>query len=253
MIKKFFFLTTVSTVLFFHGYSQVSIKDSSIFMTVIYATYSYQFPGGDLAKLYGSNSSIGGGLMFKTKFNLLIGGEGNFLFGGTVKNANSLMKNISTPDGYVMDANGYYADISYLERGFSIYLKFGYIIPVFKSNPNTGLTIIAGGGFLQNKIRIHNPGNTVTELLGDYKKGYDRLNSGFGVNGSIGYTYFSENRLVNLYLGFECIQSWTKNKREYFFDTGKRENINYSSQYYGIKVKWMIPLYKRAPKAYYLY
>jgi hypothetical protein len=102
-------------------------------------------------------------------------------------------------------------------------------------------------------VRIHNPGNTAYQLLGDYKKGYDRLNAGIALNASLGYTYFSNNRLVNFYAGFEFIQSWTQNKREYFFDTGKMENISYSTQFYGFKVKWMIPLYKRAPKEFYLY
>jgi len=253
MIKKFSLLLLFFLLMAYSGISQVSLKDSSIFTTIIYATYSYQFPGGDLAKLYGSNSSIGGGLMFKTKSNWLIGAEGNFLFGGSVNNGDSLLKNISTPDGFIIDANGYYANIIYYERGYSIYFKLGKIIPVLTPNPNSGITIMAGGGYLQNKIRINNPGNTAYQILGDYKKGYDRLNSGFAVNGSLGYTYFSNNRLVNFYAGFEFIQSWTKNKREYFFDTGKRENISYSSQFYGIKVLWIIPLYKRTPKQYYLY
>ena len=253
MFRKFFPVLIFSVMMAFSGYSQVSIKDSSVFTTVFYATYSYQFPGGDLTELYGSNSSIGGGLMFKTKSNWLIGAEGNFLFGGQVKNGDSLLKNISTPDGFIIDANGYYADIVYYERGYSLFFKIGKIIPVLTPNPNSGFTIMAGAGYLQNKIRIHNPGNTAYQLLGDYKKGYDRLNSGFAVNGSLGYTFFSNSRLLNFYAGFEFTQSWTKNKREYFFDTGMRENISYSTQFYGIKINWMIPLYKRTPKEYYLY
>jgi hypothetical protein len=235
------------------AFSQISIKDSSIFTTVFYAAYSYQFPGGDLAKIFGSNSSIGGGLMFKTKSNWMFGVEGNFLFGGTVKNADSILKNISTPEGFLIDANGFYADIVYLERGYSFYAKFGKIISVLAPNPNSGFTIMAGLGYLQDKIRIHNPGNTAPQIYGDYKKGYDRLNGGFAVNGSIGYTYFSNTRLINFYAGFEFIQSWTNNHREYFFDTETYENIRYNSQFYGIKVIWMIPLYKRMPKQYYLY
>jgi hypothetical protein len=253
MYKKFILPLILTVLLHFSGFSQVSIKDSSIFATVFYATYSYQFPGGDLAELFGSNSSIGGGIMFKTKSNWLFGVEGNFLFGGTVKNTDSLLKNISTPGGLIIDANGYYADISYYERGYSFYGKIGKIISVLAPNPSSGFTVMAGAGYLQDKIRIHNPGNTAPQLLGDYKKGYDRLNGGFALNGSLGYTYFSNSRLLNFYAGFEFIQSWTKNRREYFFDTGKLENISYNSQFYGIKVIWMIPVFKRMPKAYYLY
>ena len=49
---------------------------------MIYATYAYQWPGGDLAKRFRGNSSIGGGFMVKTRSNWLIGAEGNYIFGG---------------------------------------------------------------------------------------------------------------------------------------------------------------------------
>ena len=253
MIRKSLLSVSVFFILSFSAVSQVSVRDSSIFMTVVYAAYSYQFPSGDLTKLFGSNSSIGGGLMFKTKSNILFGVEGNFLFGGIVNNGDSLLKGISTPGGFVIDANGYYADIAYSMRGYSIFGKFGGIISVLAPNPNSGITLMAGGGYFQDNVRIHNPGNTAPQILGDYNKGYDRLNSGFAINGSVGYSWFSNSRLVNLYLGFEFIQTWTKNKREYFFDTRSYENISYSTQYYGIKAEWIIPFYRRAPKEFYLY
>ena len=44
------------------GYSQTDIKDSAVFATMIYATYAYQVPQGDLAKRFGGNSTIGGGI-----------------------------------------------------------------------------------------------------------------------------------------------------------------------------------------------
>jgi hypothetical protein len=192
-------------------------------------------------------------MMFKTKSNWLFGAEGNYLFGGNVKIGDSLLKNISTPDGFIIDANGYYADVIYYERGYSFYAKFGKQFPAFGSNPNSGITIMAGLGYLQNKIRIHNPGNTAPQIFGDYKKGYDRLNGGFALNASIGYTYLSNSRLLNLYGGFEFIQSWTHSMRDYDFDLGMKDETSYASQFYGIKVVWMIPLYKRTPKNFYLY
>jgi len=248
LIPFFFFTFFVLT-----GYSQVSIKDSSIFTTVFYAAYSVQFPGGDLSERFGVNSSIGGGMMFKTKSNWIFGAEGNFLFGGTVNNKDSMLRNISNPDGFIIDANGYYADVIFYERGYSIYGKFGKLIPVFSPNPNSGLTIMAGFGYLQNKIRIHNPDNTAPQVYGDYKKGYDKLNGGFALNGSIGYTYLSNSRLLNLYGGFEFIQSWTNSMRDYDFELGAPETKSLSSQFYGIKLVWMIPVYKRTPRTYYLY
>ena len=118
--------------------AQVSIRDSAIFTPLIYATYSYQFPGGDLSRQFGSNSSIGGGFMLKTKHNWIFGVEGNYLFGQSVKNSDSLLWNISTRDGFLIDANGMYADLVYYERGFNFFGKFGKLIPVLSPTPTAG-------------------------------------------------------------------------------------------------------------------
>lgn len=233
--------------------AQVNIRDSSIFTTMIYATYGYQFPGGDLAQQFGSNSAIGGGLMLKTRSNWLIGAEANYLFGQSVKGSDSLLSNISTSLGFIIDANGYYADIVYYERGYSFFARFGKVIPLLAPNPNSGFTLVAGVGYLENKIRIHNPGNTAPQLLGDYKKGYDRLNGGIALTGSLGYMYLSNSRLLNFSLAFEFMQAWTKPYRDRDFETGKKDTRQLSSQFYTIRACWIIPLYRRTPKEFYYY
>ncbi|MEI7499208.1 MAG: hypothetical protein WCK84_02065 [Bacteroidota bacterium] len=242
------FILTVSSL-----FGQLNIHDSIIFTPLISATFGYQFPGGDLAKQFGSNASIGGSIMFKTRNNWLFGAEGNFMFGQTVKNSDSLLKIISTRQGFVIDANGYYADMVFYERGFTFFGKFGKVIPLLAPNPNSGFTILAGAGYIQDKIRIHNPGNTAPQLLGDYKKGYDRLNGGFAVTGALGYMYLSNTRLVNFSLSFEFMQAWTNPYRERDFDTGKKDTRKLSSQFYSVRVSWIIPLYRRVPKEFYVY
>ncbi len=252
MIKRILAIVVISCVVG-TALGQVSIRDSSITTPMIYATYSYQFPGGDLATRFGSNSSIGGGFLIKTRSNWLFAVEGNFQFGSMVKNEDSLLVTISTPEGYIIDANGRIADIILYERGFSFFGMFGKLFPWVGPNPNSGFTLMAGGGYLQNKIRILNPDNTAPQLWGDYKKGYDKLNGGFALSGSIGYLFMSSSRLLNFSLAFEFIQAWTKSKRDVDFDTGKPDQKNLSSQFYGIKVTWNIPVYRRTPKEYYLY
>ncbi|MDP1621023.1 MAG: hypothetical protein Q8M08_01660 [Bacteroidales bacterium] len=234
-------------------FAQVNIRDSSIFTPLIYANYGYQFPGGDLAKQFGSNSCIGGGLLLKTKHNWIFGVEGNYMFGQSVKNSESLLRNISTNEGFIIDANGYYADMVYYERGFNFIGKFGKVIPLLAPNLNCGFTVMAGAGYLQDKIRIHNPGNTAPQLLGDYKKGYDRLNGGIAISGSLGYMYLSNTRLLNFSASLEFMQAWTTPYRERNFDTGKQDTRKLNSQFYSIKVLWIIPLYRRSPKEFYLY
>jgi len=253
MHRKFILLLATLLLSVPEIFSQVNIRDSSIFTPLIYATYSYQFPGGDLAGQFGSNSSIGGGILFKTKSNWLIGAEGNYLFGQSVKNSDSILKGISTHDGFLIDANGFYADLVYYERGYSFFAKVGKVIPLLAPNPNCGFTILAGAGYLEDKIRIHNPGNTAPQLLGDYKKGYDRLNGGFALTGSLSYLYLSNTRLFNFSLGFDFVQAWTRPYRERDFSTGMQDTRKLSSQFYTIKVCWYIPLYRRAPKEFYMY
>lgn len=252
MIKKWHLLLILFT---FPGiaFPQVSIKDSAIAIPMIYATYSYQFPGGDLADRFGSNSSIGGGFLVKTKSNWLIGAEGNFQFGSSVKNPDSLLTTISTPEGYIIDANGKIADVILYMRGFSFFGSIGKLFPWVGPNPNSGFTLMAGVGYLQNKMRILNPDNTAPQLQGDYKKGYDRQNGGIALTASVGYLFLSSSRLLNFSLGFEFIQAWTKSKRAVDFNTGQPDPPTLSSQYYGIKATWNIPLYRRSPKEYYLY
>ncbi len=235
------------------AYSQVNIRDSAIYIPMVYATYSYQFPGGDLAHQFGGNSSIGGGMMFKPASNWILGAEGNFMFGGIVRDEDSLLLPISTPEGLIIDINGRYADIVFYERGFNFSGKFGKIIPLLSPNPNCGFMVTAGAGFIQNKIRIHNPDNTAPQLTGDYKKGYDRLNNGFFLSASLGYIFLKNTRLLNFYAGFEFMQAWTHSRRDFDFNTGLPSDVSYNSQFYGIKVKWVIPLYRRTPLEYYLY
>jgi hypothetical protein len=251
--KGYSFLLILFAFSALHSFSQVNLKDSSIVAPMFYATYAYQWPGGDLAKRYGSNSSIGGGFMVKTKSNWLIGAEGNYLFGENVKDGDSLLRNISTPDGFVINQNGFYAEIGYAERGFTVFGKFGKVFPVLSPNPNCGPMVMLGLGYLQNKIRIHDGDNSAAQVQGDYKKGYDRLNSGMALSGSIGYIYLSASRLLNFSLNFEFIQAWTKFRRDRNFDTGLQDKSSLSSQFYGIRLKWIIPVYKRMPKSYYLY
>jgi hypothetical protein len=253
MLKKLLVVIFVFLLSGVASYSQVSVRDSAISTSMIYGTYSFGWPSGDLAKIFGANSTVGAGFMYKTKSNWLFGVEGTFIFGGTVKIGDSILRRISTSDGYVIDANGQYADIDFSERGYTFFLKAGKIFSVIAPNPNSGIAILAGAGFIDDKIRIHNPGNTAPQIFGDYEKGYDRFNSGFAVSASAGYLFMSNSRLLNMYLGFEFMQAWTTFRRDVNFDTGTKDNYKPSTQFYNIKFKWIIPVYKRKPENYYLY
>ncbi len=149
---------------------------------------------------------------------------------------------------------GNYASYSIYERGYYISARIGKLIPVLSPNPNSGITLIGSLGYLQHKIRIEVAENTAPQLLDDYKKGYDRLAGGFGLSEFVGYTYLSNSKLLNFYLGFEINQAWTKPKRDVNFDTGLPDELqNRFDVLYGIKIGWIVPLFKRMPEKYYYY
>jgi len=249
-MKKILYLL----VLLFFCYQakpQVSVRDSSIFCTMLYATYAYQLPGGDLAKRFGGNSSVGGGFQIKTKKNWLFGTECNYLFGNVVKDQYGILDNIATSDSFLITADGQYADVFFSEQGFAVSLKAGKVFPVFKSNPNSGILVKLQPGFVQHKIKITNPNNTVPPLRGDYKKGYDELTNGVSITEFVVYMYMGNKRLVSFYAGVEFTQAFTKCRRPYNFNTRLRDTEQKSDFFYGFRGGWLIPLYKRAPKGYY--
>ncbi len=176
--------------------------------------------------------------------------EGSFLFGENIKE-DTLFHLIKTSGGYIIDGDGMYADIRTYQRGFTFMCKAGYVFNIFNVNPNSGLLFVAGVGFLQHKIRIENPGQTVAQLKNDYKKGYDKLTNGPAFSQYIGYTHFSENRVSNFRIGFEFTQAFTQSRRNYDFDLMGRDTRKRVDMLYGIKVNWMIPFRKRKPAGFY--
>jgi len=247
-MKKYFILIFIMVCSVF-SFGQASIRDSAIRLSIASISYSYKIPGGDLAKRFYPNSSIGGSYLFKTKKNWFIGADGFFIFRDKIKET-GVLDSISTPDGSIIDGNGNYADVRLYERGFYIGLKLGKMFPVWGPNKNSGIVILCGPGFLQHKIRIENPGNEAPQVDGDYKKGYDRLTNGFALNEFIGYMYLGSRKLINFYAGIDLTQAWTKNRR-FNFDLMDTDNSKRFDILSGITIGWVIPIYRRSPNKYY--
>ncbi len=232
--------------------AQSGVKDSVIRFPFTGVSYGVYMPGGDLSDRFGLNNMISLDAMFKTKKNWLFGLSGGFIFGDNVEET-GLLDAISTSQGGVIGLDGLYAEIRIFERGYQLSANFGKLISFKKPNPNSGIIIVGGPGFIQHKIRIENVGNTVPALRDDYLKGYDRLTNGFQMREFIGYVYFSNRQLVNFYGGFEFIQGFTSGRRDYNFNDINSKDENRLDLLYGFKLGWILPLYKKKPAAYYLY
>jgi hypothetical protein len=244
---------SVFTVLNFNGIvkAQKTI-DSAITFPMFSGSYMVQFPGGDMGKRYGVNSNIGGSFMLKLKSNFILDLNANYLFGSNLKgDAATIFDSIKTSNGNVINENGEYAKIRTFERGYFIGGRVGKVFPLNKRNPNSGILFMAGGGILQHKIRIENDGNNTPQILGDYKKGYDKMCIGFSATEFIGYVYFSKRQLLNFYIGVELYQGFTKSGRSYDYPLMKKDTYQRLDLLNSIKVGWVIPIYKRVPDTYY--
>lgn len=254
LILKSFTVFTVIFVISFQAFSQANVKDSCLRIPLFYAAYAFQVPGGDMADRFGANSNIGGGFLYKTAKNLVIGADFNYIFGSEIKIRDQLMSNLFTSDGYIIDQGGSYASYGIFERGYYTGLKAGYVLPVLGSNPNSGLLLLGSAGYIQHKIRIEVNNNSAPQLNGDYKRGYDRLTGGFYLGEYVGYQYLGNTRLLNFSAGFEFIQAFTVPFRDVNFDTRLPDSKqNRVDLLFGIKVSWSIPIFGRMPEKFYYY
>jgi hypothetical protein len=93
----------------------------------------------------------------------------------------------------------------------------------------------------------------VPALEGDYLKGYDRLTSGFCLSEFVGYQLLSNSRLLNFFAGVELYQGFTRSRRDWNIDQVKKDDSPRLDLLSGIRVGWVLPLYRRAPKEFYIY
>lgn len=233
--------------------AQRSQADSARSALIFNFAYSYQIPGGDIANTFGNNSTIGGGLFYKTKSNFIFSTDFNYIFGSTIKGVDQILSMVLNSSGYITDGNGTYSLYTIYERGYALNVRFGKIFNVLNTNPNSGLMIMGGVGYLTHRLVIDNQFHTAPQISNDYAKGYDRQTGGVALNEFIGYFYMGKSRLLNFYGGFEFVQGFTKSQRDYIFDLQKKDTESKLDLFYGIRIGWMIPSNRRTPDKYYYY
>jgi len=183
---------------------------------------------------------------------MLFGVSGGFLFGDKVTQP-EILSTITTNSGQVIGIDGLFADVRLFQRGYQIAFTIGKIFSFQKPNPNSGIIVMGGPGFIQHKIKIEAIANTTPQLDGDYAKGYDHLTNGFQLHQFIGFIYFGNKKFLNFTGGFEFIQGFTENRRDFNFDTPGEKEGKRLDLYYGIKLAWALPFYKKQPDEFYFY
>lgn len=230
--------------------AQVNVRDSVFSFSFGAITGGFQVPAGDMAERFGSNFNIGASFYRKLHSNWVFGIQGEFMFGDQVKDRQFLV-DLATSQGYLITKDGTYGDVLLYERGWQLQTKLGKIIPVLGPNENSGILLLAGAGFIQHKIRIENQGTEIPYLEGEYVKGYDHLTNGWSLSGFAGYANFGNRKRINFFIGLEYLVGMTQSRRDFDYDTRRKDEQKRSDILYGLKAGWIIPFYKKMPNAFY--
>jgi hypothetical protein len=224
--------------------------DSALTVPLVGVNIGGQLPSGDLASRFGPNLRAGGSFLIKTKGNWIYGIDAFYFFGRNVKE--DVLKQLKTPEGRITDNEGYPADIRVTERGLASHLVFGRLFNLKGLiNPNSGFVFWFGAGYLQHKVNIYDAQHKVAAVNGNLRNGYDRLTGGLSLTEFIGYMYLSQNRLLNFYLGIEAAQAFTHSFRKLNYDTGLPDIAKRFDALTGLRIGWILPLYKKKPNEFY--
>ncbi len=235
-----------------HALCGQSIRDTTIALFAVHASYAQQLPGGDLAERFGTNSNIGLGTFRKTKSNFLLGVEGSFIFGKKTKEP-GILRNVINSQGQVVDVEGKQADVFLYERGWTAFAYVGKTFQLGKPNPNSGVVIKLGGGYMRHKVRIQSQKNVVPQLEDEYLHGYDRLAAGPAAIGYVGYQYFGNKGRINFNIGLEFMAGFTQALRAYNFDTEQFNRPNRVDLLSGIRAGWSLPIYRKVDTGFHYY
>lgn len=219
-------------------------------------TYARQRPGADTKTLYGDNNNVGGGVFFKSAKNWIFGFSGNYISGNSVNiSREELFGEILDVNGEIITGDGIYGSYALFERGVNFQLKAGKVFAFKKPNPNSGVFVQGGLGYLQNRIRTEfgSYASPPQALSDDYRYGYDRRRGGFAYSAEVGYLFMSSSRVLNFSLSLEFVQAHTKPLRDWDFNQMQADTGRYTDRYLGVRVAIYIPTYKRAPADYYYY
>lgn len=229
-----------------------TMRDSSLALVAVQANYAQQLPGGDLADRFGSNNNIGIGAWRKLRSNITLGAEGSFLFGNNVIEP-GILRNVINSAGQVVDADGDMADIFLYQRGWTVFATLGRIFPIVGPNPNSGLHVKLGGGFMRHKIRVQTQENVVPQLEGDNLQGYDRLAAGPAAMAYVGYQHFADRGRINFHFGVELMAGYTEALRPFNFDTEQYNKANRLDLLSGLRVGWTLPIYRKRDTGFHYY
>ncbi|MDR1793350.1 MAG: hypothetical protein LBR36_07930 [Bacteroidales bacterium] len=253
-LKRYLFIAILFLFVSQNAVSQTEIKpvkavDSTMKLSIFLApNYTYNFALADLKKDFGNNMSLGVDLCLKLPKNWTLDFGFKYFFEGSVDSSlsNATFKNRITSNGFFINGNGEETnEISLDFRGINFNLTAGKVFPVSKRFLNSGIWLRLGLGVTQHYLHIKNPENLVKALEGNYLKGYDHLTAGFTLNQFVGYLHLMQRSVLCFYAGVEFSEIFGRRQREYDFALMGKDTSKPFEVMIGIKVGWIIPLYRK--------
>lgn len=230
-------------------FSQSDTTEEGIAAPLLGIHLGGDLPFCDLGERFGPNLNMGFNFMYKTKKNFVFGIDGNYGFGRNIKE--DVLKQLKNSDGFMVDNSGYPADIRLSERVINVTLHAGKIFRLGSPNPNSGLFLNGGVGYMQHRVHFVDVNEQVAAFNGDIRNGFDRLSNGICFSQFAGYLFLSDNRFLNFYTGIEAFEGITKSVRKWNYDTGLADTKTRFDVLLGIRIGWILPLYSRTPKNYF--
>lgn len=251
LIAQYIYMNTIKTILFLffvlHAssgilYSQDSKKNEG---NIIAFNFSLggDLPGGDLKDRFGYSNYFGlGGDYILDGSDMVLGLNFNYNFGNIVHE--DVFSNLRTSEGLVIGTNGEMASLFMRQRGYYLGVLGGKIFHLKDKSYRSGIRVTGGVGIMRHWVRLLDNTNSVPQIKGDYKAGYDRLTGGFALQENISYHIMSNNHRVNFILGFEFTQGFTSDMRDIYFNTGEMNpNGSRVDLRYALKLSWTLPFY----------
>lgn len=225
----------------FNVNAQVSTRDSSIKIPSFGIGYKPLIPLADLANKTNFVHSIAPEFCLKLKNNIFFKGQFNILLTTGVKE-DSLLQEINTEVGWPISTEGFLVPITTSLNGYMIQASVGKVFSSSKINPNSGLSIDFGLGFIQHKINYKYDGDVLPQIEGEYLKGYDRLTNGISFSQGIGLMRYSNNNYLSYYIGLTAIEAFTKNRRDFNFDSQEKDDSQRLDIMIGLDFRVLLPI-----------
>lgn len=208
------------------------------------------FPVADMATRFGLSYRFGPSLMYKTESNFIFGAKFDLISGNKIRE-DSLLSGVHDKNGLFINNIGQRIGVGLFERGFAVGLQAGKILPFSKSNPNTGLLLLTGAGFMQHRINIEDRDETIPQIRNEYEKGYDRLTNGVYVEQFAGFNMFDKGGLLNFHIGLDILAGFTQGRRDYLFDVRRKDDASRLDMLIGLRGGLYIPIFKKKSEEIY--